>query len=55
MNDYVNSQEAMCILGVKSGTTLRDYEKKGFIIAYRPFGSRKRFKVSDLLKVQKKR
>lgn len=52
--NYVSSKQAMEILGIKSTTTLMKYEREGLIRAYRPFSNRKRYKVSDLLKVQLK-
>lgn len=52
--EYVGTKGAMEILGVKSPTTIRDYEKNGYLKVYRPFSNRKRFKVSDLLKIQGK-
>lgn len=55
MNQYVNTKEAMVILGVKSQTTIGKNETDGKIRVYRPFSNRKRYKVSDLLKVQCKR
>lgn len=55
MDQYVNTKEAMVILGVKSQTTIGKYETDGKIRVYRPFSNRKRYKVSDLLKVQCKR
>ena len=53
--EFVNSKDAKKILGISSDTTLRTYERNGFIKVYRPFGNRKRFRVSELEKVQKKR
>lgn len=52
--EYVGTEEAMVILGVKSRETIRQYEKKGYLKVYRPFSNRKRFKVTDLLKRQSK-
>lgn len=51
---FVSRKEAKIILGVKSDTTMIDYEKEGKIRVYRPFSNRTRYKVSDLLKVQNK-
>lgn len=51
--EFVNSRKAMEILGIKSMTTLRTYEKKGLKV-HRPFSNRKRYKVSDLEKSQLK-
>lgn len=53
--EYVGSKEAMILLGITSKTTLRSYEKAGYIKVYRPFGARKRFRVSELEKAQNKR
>jgi hypothetical protein len=53
--EYVNTKEAMVILGIKSETTMIKYESKGRIKAYRPFGNRKRYKVKELLELQSKR
>lgn len=52
---FVNTKGAMLILGVKSQTTVRDYEKKGYIKAYRSFSNRKRYKVTELEKALNKR
>jgi DNA-binding transcriptional MerR regulator len=51
--EFVNSKGAMVILGIKSKTTLTAYENKGLKV-YRPFSNRKRYKVSDLEKIQLK-
>lgn len=51
---FVSRKEAKIILGVKSDTTMIDYEKEGKIRVYRPFSNRTRYKVSELLKVQNK-
>lgn len=55
MEQYVNTKEAMAILGIKSQTTIGRYETDGKIKVYRPFGNRKRYKVRDLIKIQSKR
>ncbi|MEN2400626.1 hypothetical protein GKZ90_0012615 [Flavobacterium sp. MC2016-06] len=55
MEQYVNTKEAMNILGVKSQTTIGKYETDGKIKVYRPFSNRKRYKVSELQKVLSKR
>ena len=55
MEQYVNTKEAMAILGIKSQTTIGKYETDGKIKVYRPFSNRKRYKVSELLKIQGKR
>jgi predicted site-specific integrase-resolvase len=55
MEQYVNTKEAMAILGIKSQTTIGKYETDGKIKVYRPFSNRKRYKVSELLKVLRKR
>ncbi len=52
--DYVGTKEAMLILGIKSTTTIMKYENEGKIRVYRPFSNRKRYKVSELLKLQSK-
>ncbi|SDG76444.1 hypothetical protein SAMN04488062_10264 [Flavobacterium omnivorum] len=55
MEQYVNTKEAMVILGIRSQTTIGKYETDGKIKVYRPFSNRKRYKVSELLKIQRKR
>ncbi|MFV8324294.1 hypothetical protein [Flavobacterium sp. ZS1P14] len=55
MEQYVNTKEAMVILGIRSQTTIGKYETDGKIKVYRPFSNRKRYKVSELLKIQCKR
>lgn len=55
MEQYVNTREAMVILGIRSQTTIGKYETDGKIKVYRPFSNRKRYKVSELLKIQRKR
>ncbi|MFV8354887.1 hypothetical protein ACNQGB_01725 [Flavobacterium sp. XS1P32] len=55
MEQYVNTKEAMVILGIRSQTTIGKYETDGKIKVYRPFSNRKRYKVSELLKIQHKR
>lgn len=55
MEQYVNTKEAMAILGIRSQTTIGKYETDGKIKVYRPFSNRKRYKVSELLKIQHKR
>jgi predicted site-specific integrase-resolvase len=55
MEQYVNTKEAMAILGIRSQTTIGKYETDGKIKVYRPFSNRKRYKVSELLKIQRKR
>lgn len=55
MEQYVNTKEAMVILGIRSQTTIGKYETDGKIKVYRPFSNRKRYKVSELLKIQSKR
>lgn len=55
MEQYVNTKEAMVILGIRSQTTIGKYETEGKIKVYRPFSNRKRYKVSELLKIQHKR
>ncbi|WP_369752914.1 helix-turn-helix domain-containing protein [Flavobacterium sp. WC2409] len=52
---FVSTKEAMVILGVKSETTIREYEKKGYITPYRSFSNRKRYKVKELEKALNKR
>jgi hypothetical protein len=52
---FVSTKEAMIILGIKSQTTIGKYETEGKIKAYRPFSNRKRYMVSELLKIQSKR
>ena len=54
MEQYVNTKEAMVILGIRSQTTIGKYETDGKIKVYRPFSNRKRYKVSELLKIQRK-
>ncbi|TDP02476.1 hypothetical protein [Flavobacterium sp. 245] len=54
-DQFVSTREAMIILGIKSQTTIGKYETEGKIKAYRPFSNRKRYKVSELLKLQSKR
>ncbi|WP_231926273.1 MerR family transcriptional regulator [Flavobacterium gilvum] len=54
-DQFVNTKDAMIILGIKSQTTIGKYESEGKIKAYRPFSNRKRYKVSELLKIQSKR
>lgn len=51
--EFVNSKEAMRLLGITSPTTLREYENKGLKV-YRPFSNRKRYNVKDLIKAQMK-
>lgn len=51
MEQYVNTKQAMIILGIKSQTTIGKYETEGKLKVYRPFSNRKRYKVSDLLKI----
>jgi len=47
--EFVNSREAMAILGFKSMTTLAKYDKE-LKVTY-PFGNnRRRYKVSNLIK-----
>lgn len=53
--EYVNTKEAMIILGIRSETTMIKYEKLKKVKAYRPFGNRKRYKVIELLNIQSKR
>lgn len=49
--EYVNSKEAMVILGIKSETTLAKYEKNGYLKVSRMKGTnRKKYKISDLQK-----
>ena len=55
MEQCVNTKEAMAILGIKSQTTIGKYETDGKIKVYRPFSNRRRYKLSDLLKIQGKR
>ncbi|KIA82451.1 hypothetical protein OA85_16425 [Flavobacterium sp. AED] len=55
MEQYVNTREAMVILGIRSQTTIGKYETDGKIKVYRPFSNRKRYKVSELLKIQCKK
>jgi predicted site-specific integrase-resolvase len=55
MEQYVNTKEAMVILGIRSQTTIGKYETDGKIKVYRPFSNRKRYKVTELLKIQRKR
>lgn len=45
MDQYVNTKEAMMILGVKSQTTIGKYETNGKIRVYRPFSNRKRYDI----------
>jgi predicted site-specific integrase-resolvase len=52
--EFVGSKEAMRILGIKSPTTLNEYERQGKFKVYRPFSNRKRYKVSELERVQSK-
>lgn len=52
--EFVDTKGAMEILGIKSRDTIRNYEKKGYLRVYRPFSNRKRFKVTDLIKIQGK-
>lgn len=54
-DQFVSTKDAMIILGIKSQTTIGKYESEGKIKAYRPFSNRKRYKVSELLKIQNKR
>lgn len=51
---FVNTKEAMDILGIKSETTMGKYEKQGKIKVHRPLSNRKRYKLSDLQKLQNK-
>jgi hypothetical protein len=53
--EYVNTKEAMIILGIRSETTMIKYEKLKKVKAYRPFGNRKRYKAIELLNIQSKR
>lgn len=55
MEQYVNTREAMIILGIKSQTTIGKYETEGKLKVYRPFSNRKRYKVSELIAIQSKR
>lgn len=55
MEQFVSTKEAMVILGIKSLTTIGKYETQGKLKVYRPFSNRKRYKVSDLLKVLSKK
>jgi len=55
IEQYLNTKEAMIVLGIKSQTTIGKYETEGKLKAYRPFSNRKRYKLSELLKIQSKR
>ncbi|MCV9932905.1 hypothetical protein OIU80_11475 [Flavobacterium sp. LS1R47] len=55
MEQYLNTKEAMVILGIRNQTTIGKYETDGKIKGYSPFSNRKRYKVSELLKIQSKR
>lgn len=52
--EYLTSREAMCVLKIKSMTTLMKYEKEGVLCPTRMRGSnRKRYKMNDLEKILK--
>lgn len=55
MEQYVNTKKAMVILGIRSQTTIGKYETDGKVKVYSPFSNRKRYRVSELLKIQSKR
>lgn len=53
--EYVDTKEAMRILGVTSSTTIREYDKKGITRPYRIVGTKgKKYRMNDLLTVIKK-
>lgn len=47
MEEYVNTKQAMDILGIKSQTTIGKYETDGKIRVYRPFSNKKKYKFSE--------
>lgn len=55
MEQYANTKEAMGILGIRSQTIIGKYETDEKIKVYRSFNNKKRYKVSELLKIQSKK
>jgi DNA-binding transcriptional MerR regulator len=53
--EYVDTKEAMRILGISSPTTIREYDKKGITKPYRIIGTKgKKYRVEDLKRVLRK-
>jgi hypothetical protein len=53
--EYINTKEAMGILGIKSSTTMTVYDKKGITKPYRILGTKgKKYRVDHLLTVIRK-
>jgi hypothetical protein len=53
--EFVNTKEAMRILGVSSPTTMTKYDKKRITKPYRIIGTKgKRYRMNDLLTVMKR-
>jgi hypothetical protein len=53
--EYVNTKEAMRILGITSPTTMTEYDKKGITRPYVIIGTKgKKYRMIDLLTVLKK-
>lgn len=53
--EYVDTKEAMRILGVTSPTTIREYDKKGITRPYKIIGTKgKKYRVKDLQTVLKR-